>query len=265
MKDLIEARLAFAHELADAAGSAIRPYFRTRIDVAAKEGSPHHGYDPVTQADRGAETAMRLMIRENFPDDGIIGEEFGTADGESGFVWVLDPLDGTRAFIAGQPMWGTLIGLEHKGRPILGVLEQPYLRERLVGFNGRTDMTCGDDHFHLRSRECASLSEAIVCTTHPWAHFDESERACFQKVEHAARMSRYGGDCYSYALVAMGFVDVVMEARLAHWDISAIIPIVEGAGGVVTDWGGGPVHEGGDVIACGDKRVHAQVLELIDK
>ncbi len=259
----IEFRLAFAHKLADAAGSAIRPYFRSRIEVAAKTGSAHPGFDPVTQADRGAETAMRLLIRENFPDDGIIGEEFGTADGESGFTWVLDPLDGTRAFIAGQPMWGTLIALEHQGRPIIGVLEQPYLRERLVGYAGRTDMTCGDDHFHLRTRECASLAEAIVCTTHPFAHFDESERALFQRVERAARMSRYGGDCYSYALVAMGCVDVVMEARLAHWDIAAIVPIVEGAGGIVTDWSGGPVHEGGDVIACGDKRTHEEVLKLI--
>lgn len=260
----IESRLAFAHKLADAAGTAIRPYFRARIDVSSKGGSSHPGYDPVTQADRGAETAMRLLIRETFPDDGIVGEEFGTAEGESGFVWVLDPLDGTRAFIAGQPMWGTLIGLEHKGRPIAGIIEQPFLRERFVGANGRSEMYNAEGAtIPLRARECPDLSEAILCTTHPWAHFDDAERACFQKVEHAARMSRYGGDCYSYALLAMGFVDIVMEARLAHWDISAIVPVVEGAGGVVTDWGGKPVHEGGDVLACGDKRVHAAIMELI--
>jgi myo-inositol-1(or 4)-monophosphatase len=259
----IESRLAFAHRLADAAGAAIRPHFRQRIEIAAKTGSSHPGFDPVTEADRGAETAMRMLIRENFPDDGIVGEEYGTTDGESGYVWVLDPLDGTRAFIAGMPMWGTLIALEHDGKPVLGMLDQCWLRERFIGLGGRAELRCADGVTPLQSRECPALAEAIVCTTHPFAHFDDSERALFHRVEAAARMSRYGGDCYAYALVAMGFVDLVMEARLAHWDIAAIVPIVEGAGGVVTDWSGAPVHEGGDVIAAGDKRTHAEALKLI--
>jgi len=260
----LQSRLAFAHLLADAAGAAIRPHFRQRIEIVAKTGSSHPGFDPVTEADRGAETAMRLLIRENFPDDGIVGEEFGTVDGESGYVWVLDPLDGTRAFIAGMPMWGTLIALEHDGKPVLGVLEQPFLRERFIGAGGRAELHDREGVIvPLRTRECASLAEAIVCTTHPFAHFDDGERALFRRVEAHARMSRYGGDCYAYALIAMGFVDLVMEARLAHWDIAAIVPIVEGAGGVVTDWSGGPVHEGGDVIAAGDKRAHAEALKLI--
>jgi myo-inositol-1(or 4)-monophosphatase len=264
MDSNIESRLAFAHKLADAACAAIRPHFRQRMDIVSKTGSAHPGFDPVTEADRGAEQAMRLLIRENFPDDGILGEEFGTTPGESGFIWILDPLDGTRAFIAGQPMWGTLIGLEHNGKPVLGILEQPFLRERFIGAGGRAELADREGIIvPLRTRECPALAEAIVCTTHPFAHLDDSERALFRRVENAARMSRYGGDCYAYALIAMGCIDLVMEARLAHWDIAAIVPIVEGAGGIVTDWSGGSVHEGGDVIAAGDKRVHAEALKLI--
>jgi myo-inositol-1(or 4)-monophosphatase len=260
----LQRRLALAHKLADAAGVAIRPHFRQRIDIASKTSGGHPGFDPVTEADRGAEEAMRLLIRETFPSDGIIGEEFGSTPGESGYVWVLDPLDGTRAFIAGQPMWGTLIALECQGEPVLGIIEQPFLRERFIGAGGRAELQSREGAvIPLRTRECNALAEAIVCTTHPFAHFDDGERACFRRVETAARMSRYGGDCYSYGLLAMGFVDVVMEARLAHWDIAAIVPIVEGAGGMVTNWRGAPVHMGGDVIAAGDRRVHAEVLRLI--
>jgi myo-inositol-1(or 4)-monophosphatase len=261
----IEKRLALAHRLADAAGVAIRPHFRQRIDVTDKGTAASYGYDPVTQADRGAEEAMRLLIRETFPSDGIVGEEFGTTQGESGYVWVLDPLDGTRAFIAGQPMWGTLIALEHDGVPVLGIIEQPFLRERFIGAGGRAEMQSREGSvIPLRTRECHALAEAIICTTHPLAHMDARERDLFHGVEQAARMSRYGGDCYAYGLLAMGFVDVVMEARLAHWDIAAIVPIVEGAGGVITDWRGRPVHQGGDVIAAGDPRVHEEVLRLIN-
>jgi myo-inositol-1(or 4)-monophosphatase len=261
----MEKRLALAHRLADAAGVAIRPHFRQRIDVTDKSGGPYHGYDPVTQADRGAEEAMRLLIRETFPSDGIVGEEFGTTPGESGYVWVLDPLDGTRAFIAGMPMWGTLIALEHGNEPVLGIIDQPFLKERFIGAGGRAEIRSrGGDFVPLRTRECPTLAEAIVCTTHPLAHMDEGERAHFFRVERAARMSRYGGDCYAYALVAMGFVDLVMEARLAHWDIAAIVPIVEGAGGMITDWQGRAVHHGGNVIAAGDPRVHEAVLRLIN-
>jgi myo-inositol-1(or 4)-monophosphatase len=218
----------------------------------------------VTEADRGAEAAMRLLIRENFPDDGIVGEEFGSTPGESGYVWVLDPLDGTRAFIAGQPMWGTLIALEKDGEPVIGIIEQPFLGERFIGAGGRAELHARDGNvIPLRSRECATLAEAIVCTTHPFAHMNDAERALFRRVETHARMSRYGGDCYAYGLVGMGFVDLVMEARLSHWDIAAIIPIVEGAGGMVTDWEGRPVHGGGNVIAAGDRRVLDEALKII--
>ena len=247
--------------LADAAGDVIRPYFRKRIDVTDKGSSGF--YDPVTEADRRAEETMRGMIAQAFPQDGILGEELGELSGTSGYRWVLDPIDGTRAFIAGQPLWGTLIGLEHDGTPVLGMLDQPFLMERFVGTGGQALLTNKDGTSHLRTRSCARLADAVICTTHPMLHFGDKERELYWRVEKACRLSRYGGDCYAYALVAMGFVDLVVETDLKRWDIAAIIPIIEGAGGVVTDWNGEPMGDGGNTIAAGDARVHAEALKLL--
>jgi len=247
--------------LADAAGDVIRPYFRKRIDVTDKGSSGF--YDPVTEADRRAEETMRGMIAQAFPQDGILGEELGELSGTSGYRWVLDPIDGTRAFIAGQPLWGTLIGLEHDGTPVLGMLDQPFLMERFVGTGGQALLTNKDGTSHLRTRSCARLADAVICTTHPMLHFGDKERELYWRVEKACRLSRYGGDCYAYALVAMGFVDLVVETDLKRWDIAAIIPIIEGAGGVVTDWNGEPMGDGGNIIAAGDARVHAEALKLL--
>ncbi|HEX3485315.1 MAG TPA: histidinol-phosphatase [Micropepsaceae bacterium] len=257
----LDRRLAFAHDLADAAGNVIRPYFRKRIAVTDKGGAGF--YDPVTEADRGAEDIMRRMIGENFPQDAILGEEFGSTAGTSGYRWVLDPVDGTRAFIAGQPLWGTLIGLEHEGAPVLGVLDQPFLRERFTGAGGRAELRNSDGTAPLTTRPCGGLSEALICTTHPMTHFTPHEREQFWRVESACRLSRYGGDCYAYGLLAMGFVDLVVETGLKRWDIVAIVPIIEGAGGIVTDWKGDPMGQGGAIIAAGDARVHAQALALL--
>ena len=254
-------RLAFAHRLADAAGRVIRPYFRKRLDIADKGASGF--YDPVTEADRRAEETMRTMIVEDFPDDGILGEELGSTPGTSGYRWVLDPIDGTRAFIAGQPLWGTLIGLEHKGVPVVGVLDQPFLRERFTGWQGRAEFRNDDGTSPLATRKCPRLADALISTTHPMLHFGEAERERYFRVERACRLSRYGGDCYAYGLVAMGFVDLVIETDLKRWDIAAIIPIVEGAGGIVTDWDGHPVTGGGNAIAAGDPRIHAEALTLL--
>ncbi len=254
-------RLAFAHELADAAGNIIRPYFRKRIEVVNKAAAGL--FDPVTEADRAAERALRAMIEERFFEDAILGEEYGAKAGNSGFRWVLDPIDGTRAFIAGQPLWGTLISLEHDGVPVLGVLDQPFLSERFIGFDGSTELRNGAEITPLKVRACAALADAVICTTHPM-HFGDEERAHYWRVERAARLSRYGGDCYAYALVAMGFVDLVIETDLKRWDISAILPIVEGAGGVVTNWQGDRISDGGAVIAAGDARVHREALALLN-
>jgi len=256
-------RLGFAHRLADAAGAVILPYFRQRIDVADKNAASPGHFDPVTAADKGAEERIRALIAENYPTDAILGEEYGESAGTSGYRWVLDPVDGTRAFIAGQPMWGTLIALEENGRRIVGLLDQPFLKERFTGASGRTEFRSERGSEVLRTRPCASLADAVINTTHPMAHFAPEERAQFFAVEAKARLSRYGGDCYCYALLAMGFIDLVMEARLQPWDTAALIPIVEGAGGVVSDWQGRPLTGGGDILAASDPRVHEEALAVI--
>jgi len=257
-------RLNFAHRLADAAGAVIRPYFRQRIGIDEKTSFTHSGdFDPVTEADRGAEKAIRALIEEAYPDDAILGEEFGEKPGRSGFRWVLDPVDGTRAFIVGFPIWGTLIALERGGEAILGIIDQPVLRERFIGCGGKSEFIGEGKISPLAVRSCAALSDAIITTTHPLMHFAPEERALFAQVEAGAKLSRYGGDCYAYGLLAMGFIDLVMESHLRTWDFAAIIPVIQGAGGIVTDWNGNPVCDRGSILAAGDARTHAEALALI--
>ena len=254
--------LAFAHRLADAAGEVIRPYFRKKIAVTDKGGGTAM-FDPVTEADKRAEEAIRALIKAERPEDGILGEEYGEEAGTSGRVWVIDPVDGTRAFITGNTQWGTLIALNEAGNPVLGILDQPVVRERFVGTAKDTELRSPGGTAKLATRPCASLSEAVLMTTHPWNYFDASEQDAFRHLADKALLSRFGGDCYAYGLLAMGFVDLVVEARLKPWDIQALIPIVEGAGGVVTDWRGGPCTEGGRVVASGDRRVHEAALKML--
>ena len=262
MPNQTEQRLAFAQQLADAAGDVIRPYFRKPIDVTDKGAAGF--YDPVTEADRRAEEIMRAMIGESFREDGILGEEFENVPGTSGYRWVLDPIDGTRAFIAGQPMWGTLIGLEHEGKPVLGVLDQPFLRERFTGCGGKSEMRNSAGVSPLVARTCERLADAVICTTHPMVHFGDRERKMYWRVERACRLSRYGGDCYAYAMLAAGHIDLVVESGLKPYDIVALIPIIEGAGGVITSWSGGDASGGGNVIAASDRRVHEEALAILN-
>jgi histidinol phosphatase-like enzyme (inositol monophosphatase family) len=261
MNSELTARLAFAQRLADAARAVIRPYFRRRVDVADK--GPAGFFDPVTEADKRAEEGMRELIQGAYPQDAILGEEFGHRPGDSGFEWILDPIDGTRAFIAGQPLWGTLIALEQRGVPVIGILDQPFLEERLTATAGKTEFSTAASTQILKTRSCAQLCDAVICTTHPMLHFSEAERERYWRVERRCRLSRYGGDCYAYALIAMGFVDLVIETDLKRWDIAAIIPIIEGAGGIVTDWEGRSPRGGGNVIAAGDERAHAAALAIL--
>jgi len=260
MSEIDEATIAFAHRLADAAGAVIRPYFRRRIEIIDKGKL---AFDPVTEADRGAEAAIRTLIRSERPADGILGEEHGVQAGTSGRVWVIDPIDGTRAFITGRHTWGTLIALEENGRRILGLIDQPILGERFVGHGGHAEFISPEGREALRTRACSKLGEAIVSTTHPWAYFTAGEREGFERLCGMARMSYFGGDCYAYALLAMGHIDLIVEAALAPWDVAALVPIVENAGGTFTDWSGGPVGQGGRVIAAGDARVHAEAVSLL--
>src|SRR5437867_12708777 len=190
--------ITFAHKLADTAGEVIRPYFRQRIDVTDKGLAKGKMFDPVTAADQNAEKAIRAIIESERPNDGIIGEEFGEKPSANGLAWLLDPVDGTRAFITGRHEWASLIGLEENGRAVLGIIDQPVLGERFIGVNGETELLTQGGRTPLRVRPCADLSEAVLCATHPSAYFTSGEREAFRRVESAVRMSRFGGDCYIF-------------------------------------------------------------------
>lgn len=261
-----EATIAFAHRLADAAGEVIRPFFRKRIDVINKGATgPKPIFDPVTEADRRSEDAIRRLIKAERPQDAILGEEHGHETGTSGLTWVLDPIDGTRAFITGRHTWGTLIALCEGDKPVLGIIDQPILRERFIGHERGSTLISQEGTRRIETRPCSSLSTAVVSTTHPWGYFSRGERQAFESVCEASRMSYFGGDCYAYALLAMGFIDVIIEGRLAPWDVAALIPVIENAGGIVTDWNGKPLEHGGRVIASGDKRAHAEAIKILSQ
>jgi len=247
---------AFAETLADAAADAIQPYFRAGLAVEDKGGRL---YDPVTVADKAAEEAMRALIQAQYPSHGILGEEHGVAQGSSPLTWVLDPIDGTRAFITGLPLWGTLIALNDGKRPVLGVMNQPFTGERFIG----TGDSAWLGERRLRTRACASLGAASLMCTTPDMFEGAQQKAAFERVAGKVRMLRYGGDCYAYCMLASGFVDVIVEASLQPYDVQALMPIIEGAGGVMTAWDGGSAQNGGCVVACGDPALHAQVLALL--
>jgi myo-inositol-1(or 4)-monophosphatase len=253
--------VAFAHRLADASGAAIRPYFRQRIAVAHKEGV--HAFDPVTEADKGAERAIRAIIERERPEDGILGEEYGEKPGTNALRWVLDPVDGTRAFITGRHEWGSLIALEENDLPVLGILDQPVLGERYVGVGGRAALHQNGEVTRLKVRECAEIEDAILCATDPNVYFTPEQQAALQRVKTAVRMTRYGGDCYLFALLALGFIDLIIEANFHRWDIAALMPLVEGAGGIVTSWDGGDCRDGSTILAAGDRRMHAAAMNLL--
>jgi histidinol phosphatase-like enzyme (inositol monophosphatase family) len=256
-----EKLIAFANRLADASGAVIRPFFRQRIEVVHKPGRA--AFDPVTEADKGGERAIRAIIERERPDDGILGEEYGEKPSRNGLRWVLDPVDGTRAFITGRHEWGSLIALEDNEVPVLGILDQPVLGERFIGVHGRSVLVEGDKRTPLKVRECAQIKDAILCATDPGAYFSLEQQAAFQRVKAVARMTRYCGDCYLFAALALGFVDIVIEASFNRWDVAALIPLVEGAGGVITSWDGGDCRDGETVLACGDRRVHEEAMKLL--
>jgi myo-inositol-1(or 4)-monophosphatase len=253
--------IAFANRLADASGAVIRPFFRQGIEVVNKQGG--QAFDPVTEADKGAERALRGMIGRERPDDAILGEEFGESSGKNKYRWVLDPLDGTRAFITGRHEWGSLIALEQDGVPVLGILDQPVLGERFIGVNGAAHLVQAGRATPLKTRACAELSDVILCATDPSAYFSHAQLTAFTRVKEKTRMTRYGGDCYLFAALALGFVDLVIEAGFHAWDAAALIPLVEGAGGMMTDWSGGSCASGKTILAAGDKRMHEAAMKLL--
>lgn len=246
--------------MADAARAAILPHFRQ--SGLAAQNKLSSGFDPVTVADRAGEDAMRQVLAAHRPDDGILGEEFDNVAGTSGRVWVLDPIDGTRGFISGTPTWGVLIALNAGAGPILGVIDQPYIGERFVGAGGRAFVEGPQGRAQLATRGTQALAEAIVFTTFPEVG-TEAEQAAFHAVARQCQLTRYGMDCYAYALIASGQVDLVIEAGLNAYDIQAPIAVVEAAGGIVTDWDGGPAHEGGRALAAANPEIHRAALEIL--
>ena len=254
--------LEFALATAQAAGRAILPHFRVAIDVENKDRGG--GYDPVTIADRAAETVIRDAIRARFPAHGLFGEEHGREAGSEPWTWVIDPIDGTKSFVLGQLHWGMLIALNDGAKPVLGVAYQPFVGEAFVGCAGAaSEWRRGGERRTLRTRRCPRLADALVVTTDPRFFAPPREAAAYAAVTDGARFTRYGGDLYCYTQLAMGLADVVIETGLKPYDIQALIPVIEGAGGVVTDWRGGDCQDGGDVLACGDPALHAELLRRI--
>jgi histidinol phosphatase-like enzyme (inositol monophosphatase family) len=259
--DLLEELDSFLIELNRAAAGVILPLFRADHGLVDKGGE--RGFDPVTDADKGAERAIRALISERYPTHGVIGEEYGEDRPDAEFVWVLDPVDGTRAFIAGLPLWCTLIGLRWQGRPVLGSIGQPFLGELYIGAAGGSRLLTRSESRPLRVRSCPQLSDAIISTTDP-AIFQGPERDAWRAVRTTARLARLGCDAYAYAMVAAGTMDLVLETRLQAWDIDAAIPVIAGAGGLTTDWRGDPVGDhGGQVAIAGDRACLEQALAAI--
>jgi histidinol phosphatase-like enzyme (inositol monophosphatase family) len=255
---------AFLLELNAIAAAVTLPLFRTGLDVANKAGpntTGEHAFDPVTAADHGAEAAIRKHIAERFPSHGVIGEEYGEDRPEAEFVWILDPVDGTRAFVSGIPLWAHLIGLRYQGQPLMGLIGQPYLQEVFLGAPSGSRLIRPDGERPLKVRPCPRLTEATLAATDPVGCFNGAEQGAFSQVRAAARLTRLGGDAYIFALVALGAIDIVVEAGLKTWDIDPIVPVIENAGGVVADWRGQPVgRHGGQVAAVGDRRVLDEAL-----
>ena len=252
--------VATAHELADVARIATLSHFRTRALVAETKETDR--FDPVTAADRLSEERMRDVLARRRPDDAILGEEFGASAGTSGLTWVLDPIDGTRSYLAGTPTWGVLISVRDAEGPLFGIIDQPYIGERFEGGLGRARVVGPMGEAELGVRATRPLSEAILFSTFPEVGTAD-EGAAFRRVAARAKLVRYGTDCYAYALIAAGQIDLVIEAGLQAYDVLAPIAVIEASGGIVTDWQGRPAHDGGQILAAASREIHAEALALL--
>jgi histidinol phosphatase-like enzyme (inositol monophosphatase family) len=255
----------FFDELARLSGEAIMPYFRMQPAVADK--TPGQVFDPVTEADRAAERVIRAHIKKHFPDHAIRGEEFGRENTGAEYEWVIDPIDGTRGFICGLPTWGTLVGLQRNGIAVFGMMNQPHVGECFTG-DGKISRVISTSRTQilktriLKTRDCLSLGDAFIATTSPRIIKGE-ESLAYDRLEARCKLARYGGDCYAYAALAAGQIDLVVETGLQAYDIAALIPIIEGAGGIVTTWTGGSPAEGGSILAAGNKALHSQAMDVL--
>ncbi|MGL4637293.1 MAG: histidinol-phosphatase [Beijerinckiaceae bacterium] len=250
----------FFADLASASSDVILPFFRMASGVVNKASG--HAFDPVTEADRAAERVIRERIKSAFPDHAIHGEEFGIENEGAAYQWIIDPIDGTRGFICGLPTWGTLVGLLKDGVPVYGMMNQPYVRERFIGDGKMAKLINSSGERLLKTRDCAALKDAFIATTSPRI-IKGADGEAYDRLESQCRLARYGGDCYAYAMVAAGQIDLVVETGLQSYDIAPLIPIIEGAGGFVTTWTGESAASGGSIVAAGNKRLHALALEVL--
>ena len=261
---IADAELAALRETAAAMANAARAetlrHFRSPL--LAPDNKAASGFDPVTEADRACERAMRAILAERRPQDAILGEEYGPSPGTSGLTWVLDPIDGTRAYLCGAPTWGVLIGVTDGNGPLYGLIDHPWTGEWFEGGPGLARATAPQGSRDLAVRQGVALAQATLMTTYPEVG-DAEETAAFRRVAGSVRLTRYGFDCYAYALLALGQVDLVIEAGLQPYDVVAPIAVVQAAGGIVTDWAGNPAHGGGRVIAAATPELHAQALALL--
>ncbi len=253
----------FFRHLAAVAARETLPRFRRFGDVLNKVDG---GFDPVTEADREAEQAIRAAIKAEHPGHGILGEEFGAENPGSDHVWVIDPIDGTRSYISGVPLWGTLVGLTHRGDAVAGMMAQPFVGELFYATGGEAwyegPHGAKEGRQRLSTRKTTSLAQATVCTTTP-ALFQGDKRDAYDRLEKSVRLARYGTDCYAYVMLAAGNVDLVVEAGLQPYDVMALIPIIEAAGGMVTEWSGGPAEDGGGIVAAATPDLHAAAMEAL--
>ena len=247
-----------------AAAAAVETLPRFRQAGLASDNKLVGGFDPVTEADREAEQAIRTLIRQTFPDHGILGEEFGIENGGSRHIWVIDPIDGTRAFISGLPLWGTLVGLTDNGDAVAGMMSQPFTGELFWADDEASHYDGPGGARQLATRKAGSLADATMCTTTP-ALFLGAKRETYDRLERTVRLARYGTDCYAYAMLAAGNIDLVVETELQPYDIVALVPIIERAGGVITRWDGGPAEKAGDIVAAATPQLHAAALEMLNR
>ena len=260
-KQDFESYLAFAHHLADVSATAVMQYFRNLCGVEDKSGGGR--FDPVTTADRQAEEVIRAEVASHWPGHGVRGEEFGEDSGESDYCWLVDPIDGTRPFIMGLPVWGTLIGLMYEATPLLGLMNQPFTGERYwSGADGAFYRGPGGEK-QISTRACPQLGEAVLTSTSPDLFASRQDKERFDALSERVRLRWFGGDCYAYCLLAAGHIDLVVESGLSVHDIAPLVPIIERAGGCITNWSGGTAAEGGHAIACGDPALHEAALKVL--
>ena len=260
----IHSQIAIVANLMPVAGEIALRWFRTPLDVANK-GEGAGFFDPVTRADHEVETFLCAELERRFPEHRILGEETGEGGGRGPLRWVIDPIDGTRAFVSGSPLWGVMVGLDDGERALGGVVHVPYLRETFVGTGTSAWLQREGKEHPARARSTASLAEAVVYCTHPDTVGEGRSAEAFADLASRCRMVRYGGDCYSYCLLALGQVDLVVEGSLQPYDVIPVVPIVEGAGGVMTDWRGDSPVRGGFVVAAANQQLHAQALEILSR